>query len=151
MPLLLLSEIQSSRLQDIAAYLASKRHDSHKPLRAALDPLTEIPRLTSYLTLLEKLETGKYRVRLCGSVVADILGRDPTGEILDYAAEPDNEWGEHLAKVFASDALLSGTGAPTVKSRSHILFEWVAQSLTAEPGHLEIAIFGLDLHPGRSA
>jgi hypothetical protein len=50
------------------------------PHRDDLDPLLDVPHLVPYVFLADALNGGEdFRIRLCGTRIADILGRDSTG------------------------------------------------------------------------
>ena len=74
-------------LSGLYAYWDVKRGDRLMPARADLDPL-DIPQVLSHLILLDVTHDPlRFRVRLYGTEVADLRGRDLTGRYL-YEGAP---------------------------------------------------------------
>jgi hypothetical protein len=74
-------------LSGLYAYWEAKRGDRLMPARADLDPL-EIPQVLSHLILLDVTHDPlRFRVRLYGTEVADLRGRDLTERYL-YEGAP---------------------------------------------------------------
>lgn len=65
----------------MARYWRSRIQPGHSvPHRDDLDPLLDVPQLVPHVFLADALNGGEdFRIRLCGTRIADILGRDSTG------------------------------------------------------------------------
>ncbi len=73
------SEIPNGRLRALYNYWNKKRGERRAPTRAEIDPV-EIPELLGFVNLYDvRQEPRDYLVRLNGSEVAAMLGRDITG------------------------------------------------------------------------
>lgn len=81
-----------ARLQRFAAYLAAKAPAGKLPGRQHIEPL-EIPHLLEYLTLLDVIRQPngdlRYRIRLAGTHVVNLLGIDGTGKFVDEILNTD--------------------------------------------------------------
>lgn len=76
-------DIRNQQLRDLYTYWQTMRGDSRIPPRSAFDPI-RVPRLLPSLILLDvEPDTGRLIVRLLGTRVATVYGRDYTGQYLD--------------------------------------------------------------------
>ena len=74
------SEITDVRLRRLYDYWAMKRDGRPAPARGDIDPV-EIPEILGYVNIFDVLnEPREYRVRLNGSNIAEMLGKDITGQ-----------------------------------------------------------------------
>lgn len=81
-----------ARMQRFAEYLAAKAPPGRLPGRQHIEP-TEIPGLLPYLTLLDVVPQPngdlRYRIRLAGTHIVDLLGIDGTGKFVDEILTTD--------------------------------------------------------------
>ena len=76
-------DIRNQQLRDLYTYWQTMRGDSRIPPRSAFDPI-RVPRLLPSLILLDvEPDTRRLIVRLLGTRVATVYGRDYTGQYLD--------------------------------------------------------------------
>ncbi len=74
------SEIENQRLRRLYEYWDEKRAGRRAPARSEIDP-TEIPDLLGYVNLLDVQDNPRdYRVRLHGTEVTRMMGREVTGK-----------------------------------------------------------------------
>jgi hypothetical protein len=149
-----LSAIKSPRLHEFAAYLEGKREGDAVIKRASLDPLVEIPRLIRGALLIEQIrdgstDAGRFRVRLVGSGLAAIAGRDHTGKWLDEVGmdvDLTTPIGE-LRTIFAGSKTFSGSRVLPWEARAHVIVEWVATRLATGPDLNDLVMFVFDKQP----
>jgi hypothetical protein len=80
--------------EELFRYWRSKHIGRRPPARADLDPLTEIPRLTPNLMIID-IEDGGYRYRLVGSEITSRFGGELTGKPVGSSAMSEavrTEW-----------------------------------------------------------
>ena len=74
------SEIADVRLRRLYDYWATKRGGRPAPARGDIDPV-EIPEVLGYVNIFDvQNDPREYRVRLNGSNIAEMLGKDITGQ-----------------------------------------------------------------------
>lgn len=82
-----LETIPHSKLRDIYQYWLDKRGDRLMPLRSDISPM-DIPRLLPNITLVTVVhDTNRYKMRLVGGEIANMMGGDVTGKYLDEMPE----------------------------------------------------------------
>ncbi len=151
MPFCQLSQIKSPRLQQFASYLDGKLQ-SESPLdRASIDPVIEIPRLAGAIVLIEKIRdgepyAGRFRIRLAGSELVALAGRDATGKWLDEVdMSPDQLWPfTELEAIFAESDILYGYANLPWEIRAHVTLEWVALHFARVATWNDLVIFAFD-------
>ena len=149
-----LSTIKSPRLIEFAAYLESKRQDGSDVLRASIDPIVEVPKIVSTLLLIERIrddeqDQGRFKIRLVGSGLAAIAGRDLTGRWLDEAGLAENlaTLSGQLRAIFATPGIFAGSRVLPWKERDHVIVEWVATRLASVRASDDLVIFAFDKQP----
>jgi hypothetical protein len=123
--------------------------------RASIDPIVEIPKTVRMLLLIERIrdgeqDQGRFRIRLVGSGLAAIAGRDFTGRWLDEVGLTENLRAllDELHTIFSTPAIFAGSRVLPWKERDHVVVEWVAIRLANVPGSDDLVIFAFDKHPG---
>ncbi|WPZ32839.1 PAS domain-containing protein [Thalassobaculum sp. OXR-137] len=109
--------MQSPIVRDAYAYWAGKRRGCLLPARADIDPV-DIPRLLPHVSLVEReAATGRYRYRLFGSALVEILGREPTGKYLDeiYPDFESSESRRYRDQVFEMGKPSHRIGRPSLR------------------------------------
>jgi hypothetical protein len=93
---------------------------------------------------------GRLRVRLVGSVLAAMLGRDYTGKWLDeIGMMPKLDWHlEALQSLYKESQILAGRSILPWETHARIVIEWIAIPFTSEPGLNDLIIFALDKQSG---
>jgi hypothetical protein len=149
MPLIPPADLRSARLLEVVAYLESKRSDGWPPSRQRLDPVPEAPLLTPYLALIERHPSQRHRIRLLGSRVVEMSGKDYTGywtDEIDPVVRGD-WWAQPLDAVFSSDRIVAGWDQAPCESRAYIVFEWLGLRLMSPPEGPAFAILAVDVAP----
>lgn len=83
-------DIRDQQLKDLYAYWQTMRGDRRIPSRSAFDPV-QVPRMLPNLILLDvEPDTGRLVVRVLGTRVATVYGKDYTGRYLDEVYFGDN-------------------------------------------------------------
>ena len=104
--------IRNRQLRDLYTYWVGLRHGRRIPPRAAFDP-TAVPRLLPNLILLDvEPETGRQIVRVLGTRVAAVYGRDYTGKYLD-----EIYFGANLESVLNDYGTCAREGRPVLEYR----------------------------------
>lgn len=132
--------------QRLAEYLASKAPQGKLPGRQHIDP-SEIPDLLPYIALIEVVpqESGnpRYRIRLAGTQVVNILGADGTGKFVDEMLTTE----EGAKIVRAYDEILRTKqpqyldGRLRVSGRGHVPFQRIAFPLARNGEDVDMLIF----------
>ena len=82
-------QVQRPMLRRVYEYWASKRRGREFPARADIDPL-DLGFALGSITLIDVLhEPLRFRYRLHGSVIAERVGADMTGRMVDEVREPE--------------------------------------------------------------
>ena len=122
--------------------------------RASIDPILEIPKIVSTLLLIERIRDGeqhqgRFRIRLVGSGLAAIAGRDFTGRWLDEAGLAENlaTLSSQLRAIFATPGIFAGSRVLPWKERDHVTVEWVATRLASVRARDDLVIFAFDKQP----
>lgn len=144
------------RFRQLAEYLGAKAPPGKLPGRQHIDP-SEIASLVSHITLIDVVpqETGqhRYRVRLMGSEVVEMMGKDLTGK---YVREvlPGNA-GEELARLYGEIVRTRTpqyrTGKFERQGREHVHYARVAFPLAKDGENVDMLILLFDRRSGASA
>lgn len=111
------ARMRSPLVRDAYAYWVGKKNGDRLPARADIDPV-DIPRILPHISLVEReAETGRYRYRLFGSALVDILGREPTGKYLDeiYPDFEQSESRRYRDQVFEMGKPSHRIGRPSLR------------------------------------
>lgn len=77
------ARMRSPIVREAYRYWRGKKRGDRLPSRADIDPV-EIPRLLPNISLVEReAGSGRYRYRLLGSALVELLGQEATGRYLD--------------------------------------------------------------------
>ncbi|GJL88656.1 MAG: hypothetical protein DHS20C03_23650 [Minwuia thermotolerans] len=106
-------DIRDQPLRDLYAYWQTMRGDRRIPPRSAFDP-TRVPRLLPNLILLDvEPETGRLIVRVLGTRVATVYGKDYTGRYLDEVY-----FGSNATSVLDDYGTCARDGIPVLGERN---------------------------------
>jgi hypothetical protein len=134
------------RFRRLADYLASKVPPGKLPGRQHIDP-TDIPDLLPYVTLIEVVPQPdgdpRYRIRLAGTQVVELLGVDGTGKFVDEILTTPE--GAAIIRTY-KDMLESKVpqplhGALRGHGRDHIPFQRVAFPLARDGINVDMLLF----------
>lgn len=91
-------DIEDRRLRRLYEYWEEKRAGRRAPARCDIDP-TEIPDLLGYVNIFDVQDNPRdFRVRLNGTEVTRVLGREVTGKL--YSEVTPGEDGERCKRAF---------------------------------------------------
>lgn len=106
-------DIRNQQLRDLYTYWQKMRGDSRIPPRSAFDPI-QVPRLLPNLILLDvEPDSGRLIVRVLGTRVATVYGRDYTGQYLD-----EIYFGSNAASVLEDYGTCARDGIPVLGERN---------------------------------
>jgi hypothetical protein len=90
---------ESPLLAQLHRYWLNRRGERAMPGRSDIDPLDpELRAHLGYIVLTDVVEPARFRFRLVGSTLTDIVGRDSTGKYLDEVYSPTDY--EHMIVAF---------------------------------------------------
>jgi hypothetical protein len=136
--------------EELFAYWASLRTGARLPGRRDLDP-AGIKRLLPTVSLLDVLpdtpKTGliDYRVRLAGTALYNLYGREITGRRLAevYSAPAADYWRRELGQVVAEGRPAVGAHNLAWRGASHLSMLWLRLPLASDGERVDM-ILGLD-------
>lgn len=144
MPVLTLAEIPSRVIHLLYEYwLAKGGAEGRVPRRGDLDP-AEMIEILPNLAIVEAVDR-RWRYRLIGTRITDIVGRDSTGKYFDELEFDHREpfWHRRYAKVFAGEPL-HGRDVMHWVGRDFIPYYWIGLPLRTDDGRIGQAIGALD-------
>lgn len=138
-------------LRELYGYWDGKREGRPMPGRADLDPV-EVPKLLPYLILFEvEADSKRLWVRLAGTEVVRLYGRDYTGSYLD-----ELDFGDQRRAVLADYRACVKNGRPAVAHRKfwnlsglHYRFERLILPLSDDGREVNMILAGLDFEEVR--
>jgi len=144
------------RFRRLAEYLAAKASPGKLPGRQHIDP-AEIADLAPYITLIDVVQTEqgsrRYRVRLMGTEVAELIGSDLTGKYIDDAIPSPvrdkllREYGEAVRTKLPQPR----RAKMTAPGREHVNYERVAFPLASDGENVDMLILIFERRPAGSA
>jgi hypothetical protein len=137
--------------EELFAYWASRRQGAKLPGRRDLDP-GDIKRLLPTLSLIDVVrEPLDFRIRLAGTGLYDVYGREITGRALAdvYNSAAADYWRVELAKVVADGRPAVGMHSLAWRGASHLSILWLRLPLAADGGEVDM-ILGYDAVIGMS-
>lgn len=132
---------QSPLLADLHRYWLKKRGERAMPRRADIDPLDpELRPHLGFLVLTDVVKPARFRFRLVGSALTEIVGRDSTGKYLDEVYSPANYENMIVAYrwVVANRAPLRVTGDLHHADREWIDMESIDLPLSSDGRSVDI-------------
>lgn len=131
--------------EELFAYWASRRRGAALPARRDLHP-GDIKRLLPTLSLIDVVrEPLDFRIRLAGTGLYDVYGREITGRGLAevYNAAAADYWRVELGKVVADARPAVGVHSLAWRGASHLSLLWLRLPLASEGGDVDM-ILGYD-------
>jgi hypothetical protein len=131
--------------EEIFAYWASLRHGGRLPGRADIHP-AHFKRHLPTVSLIDVCpEAGAYRVRLAGTGLYGVYGRETTGRTLDevYNAEAADYWRVELDKVFKERRPGVGVHNFAWRGAGHLSILWLRLPLASNGADVDM-ILGYD-------
>ena len=131
--------------EELFAYWASRRRGAKLPGRRDLDP-GDIKRLLPTLSLIDVVrEPLDFRIRLAGTALYDVYGREITGRSLPevYNSAAADYWRMELAKVVEDARPAVGLHSLAWRGASHLSILWLRLPLASDGGRVDM-ILGYD-------
>ena len=130
--------------EELFAYWSSLRADAPVPPRRRLDP-GDIKRLLPTVSLIEVLPDADYRVRLAGTGLYNVYGREITGRRLGevYNSTAADYWRDELGRVVKSRKPGAGVHNLAWKGASHLSLIWIRLPLATKGDEVDM-ILGYD-------
>jgi hypothetical protein len=131
--------------EELFAYWASRRRGARLPGRRDLHP-GDIKRLLPTLSLIDVVrEPLDFRIRLAGTGLYDVYGREITGRKLAdvYNSAAADYWRVELAKVAADGRPAVGVHSLAWRGASHLSILWLRLPLASDGGEVDM-ILGYD-------
>jgi len=137
--------------EELFAYWASLRDGGRLPGRGDLDP-AGIKRLLPTVSLIDvKPEPLEFRVRLAGTGLYGVYGREITGKRLSdiYNTAAADYWRVELGKVVAEKRPAVGVHSLAWRGASHLSILWLRLPLASDGERVDM-ILGFDAVVGMS-
>lgn len=131
--------------EELFLYWASLRHGLKLPSRRDLDPCA-IKRLLPTISLTDVASGGRdFRVRLAGTGLWDVYGREITGRTLGeiYAAPAADYWRTELTRLVEERRPAAGVHSLAWRGASHLSLLWMRLPLAADGEDVDM-ILGYD-------
>jgi len=135
--------------QEIYAYWASLRRAQSLPARRDIDPGALKRHLPTISLIDVQREPLDFRMRLAGTGLYDLFGREITGEALArvYPESEAEEWRQRLERVVRTRKPLLGAGALAWRDGGRLSTFWLRLPLAAD-GQTVDMILGFDAVAG---
>lgn len=139
-----ISAVAARAHEEIFAYWASLRREGRLPSRDDLNPFM-LKRLLPTVSLVEIRPDGDYRLRLAGTGLYTVYGREITGRTLNevYSGPAADYWREQFDKVRAERRPLAGCHNMGWRGAPHMSILWQRLPL-ARNGYDVDMILGYD-------
>lgn len=132
--------------EELFAYWRSLRHDAPVPPRRRLDP-NDMKRLLPTVSLIEVAagEPNDYRVRLAGTGLYNVYGREITGRRLSeiYNTAAADYWRAELGRVVKDRRPGVGVHNLAWRGASHLSLIWIRLPLVTQGSEVDM-ILGYD-------
>ena len=138
--------------EELFAYWASRRQAGRLPCRANIHP-THFKRLLPTISLIDvRDEAPRYRLRLAGTGLFPVYGREITGRSLDeiYNTAAAEYWRAELDKVVKDRRPSVGVHNLSWRGASHVSILWIRLPLASNGTDVDM-ILGYDSVNGHSA
>jgi len=138
--------------EELFAYWSSLRADASTPPKRRLDP-ADMKRLLPTVSLIEApREAGDYRVRLAGTGLYNVYGREITGRSFSeiYNTSAAEYWRGELGRVVKDRKPSVGVHNLAWRGASHLSLIWIRLPLTTSGSDVDM-ILGYDAVVGLSA
>lgn len=137
--------------EELFAYWASRREAGRLPCRASIHP-AHFKRLLPTISLIDvKAEGPRYRLRLAGTGLYPVYGREITGRTLEevYNAAAADYWRTELDKVVKDRRPSVGVHNLAWRGASHLSILWIRLPLASNGSDVDM-ILGYDSVAGRA-
>lgn len=133
------------RHEELFAYWASLRDGGRLPPRARLDPAAIKPHLPTVSLIDVRREPRDYRLRLAGTALYSVYGREITGKRLEEVYAPDAAayWRGELDRVVEERRPAVGCHSMAWRGAAHLSILWLRLPLASDGRHVDM-ILGYD-------
>lgn len=130
--------------EELFGYWASLKRGARLPGRRDIDPRA-FKRLLPTVSLIDVLDTDDFRLRLAGTGLYGVYGREITGRRLDevYAQGAAQYWREELGKVAGERRPAVGVHSLSWRGASHLSILWLRLPLASNGRDVDM-ILGFD-------
>jgi hypothetical protein len=137
--------------EELFAYWASLREGGRLPARRQLDPRA-FKRQLPTVSLIDVTENRRFRLRLAGTGLYPVYGREITGKALEevYAPEAASYWRRELEKVVDERRPCVGVHSLSWRGASHVSLLWIRLPLASDGRRVDM-ILGYDAVIGAKA
>jgi hypothetical protein len=138
--------------EEMFAYWASRRQGGQLPGRAAINPV-HFKRHLPTISLIDVFGAPRdYRLRLAGTGLYGVYGREITGRGLEdvYAADAADYWRDELDKIVESRRPGVGVHNLAWRNASHLSILWLRMPLASNGRDVDM-ILGYDVVVGQQA
>lgn len=137
--------------EELFAYWASLRREGRLPARANLDPLA-FKRHLPTVSLTDVRPDRSYRLRLAGTGLYGVYGREITGRELDevYSPEACAYWRRELGRVVEEAKPNVGWHSLSWRGAGHMSLLWLRLPLASDGRRVDM-ILGYDVVVGSAA
>ena len=131
--------------EELFAYWASLRQGGSLPGRSHLDPCAMKRHLPTVSLIDVRSGPGRYRLRLAGTGLYGVYGREITGKELDevYAPEAAAYWRTELDRVVEQGRPGVGCHSLSWRGQSHLSLLWLRLPLASDGRRVDM-ILGYD-------
>lgn len=138
--------------EELFAYWASRRDGGRLPARANIDPGDFKRHLPTVSLINVQREPRDYRLRLAGTGLYNVYGREITGLTLDevYDSKSVAYWREQLDKVVEERRPAVGVHSMSWRGASHLSLLWLRLPLASNGRDVDM-ILGYDVLVGMPA
>ncbi len=132
--------------EELFAYWASRREGGRLPCRASIHP-SHFKRLLPTVSLIDVVRgpPRSYRLRLAGTGLYPVYGREITGRTLEdiYSAGAADYWRSELDKVVEERRPAVGVHSLAWRGAPHLSFLWIRLPLASNGSEVDM-ILGYD-------
>ena len=146
------AEASARAHEELFAYWASRRQSGRLPCRGNIHP-SHFKRLLPTISLIDVMpEQPRYRLRLAGTGLYPVYGREITGRTLEeiYNTAAADYWRGELDKVVRDRRPSVGVHSLSWRGASHISILWIRLPLAANGSDVGM-ILGYDAVTGHAA
>ena len=139
------SKVQHPALRGIHSHWETIRGTRPMPLRSDLSPVDIVPLLPHVLLIDVTSDPRDFRLRLVGTAIQQVTGRDMTGKMIsevfpaDFYAEVHRDW----SSVVDEKQPLLGSGSLWVSEKEYILWEGIVMPLSRQGEVADMLLGGL--------
>lgn len=136
-------DLSSARLATLLGYWSGKRERDRPPSRGQLDPADLRGLLPNLMLLDVEPAPSRFRFRLVGTRMVEVLGHDPTGQPLEDARE-GRDLLSPLGRVVATARPVASVGTLAWTNGGRVDVEWLFLPLGSGGADVTMILAGAD-------